>query len=277
MQDPEKTVEDDAGLKLSVVIPTFRPGDYLRECLRSLCAQSLSTESFEVVIFLNGERSPYEENLHDWMSQWPRLQCRLIYSERAGVSLARNLGIECARGRDLVFLDDDDLLSPSFLEDLACKRQPNGIVAARFQTFSSSIDEAQDDYVGRTYQRCRKYSSFDMFRFRGFLSSACGKLIPRTVIQEARFDPRFRLGEDSLFMFEISKNIEAIILAEPESIYYRRSRTGSARNSGISRRALLVEDLRRLWAYTRLFLTNFRHYDLRLFMSRFAATAKKHF
>ncbi|MFR2976561.1 MAG: glycosyltransferase family 2 protein [Segatella copri] len=46
--------------KISVIIPTYAPKDYLWECLGSLENQTLSKDEFEVILVLNGEREPYE-------------------------------------------------------------------------------------------------------------------------------------------------------------------------------------------------------------------------
>ena len=46
--------------KISVIIPTYTPKDYLWECLGSLENQTLSKDEFEVILVLNGEREPYE-------------------------------------------------------------------------------------------------------------------------------------------------------------------------------------------------------------------------
>ena len=46
--------------KISVIIPTYAPKDYLWECLGSLENQTLSKDEFEVILVLNGERESYE-------------------------------------------------------------------------------------------------------------------------------------------------------------------------------------------------------------------------
>lgn len=263
--------------KISVIIPTLRPGIYLEECLNSLYLQSLSLEKFEVIIVLNGEKLPYEENIKAFFCSRPRLDYNLIYYERPGVSVARNLGIEAALSDNLLFLDDDDFLSPTFLENLLIRSGYEVVVATRFLSFASSINESAEDYVGRVYRRCQEYPNFDIFRFRGLLSSACGKLIPRDVIGNARFDPRFKRGEDSLFMFAISKNIKQIVLADPAAIYYRRERSGSARNAKTPCHVLLAEDVLRLVAYSKFYLSDLRRYNFRFFLSRIIATGKKYF
>ena len=45
--------------KISVIIPTYNPEDYLWDCLGSLEQQNLSKEYFEVIVVLNGEQEPY--------------------------------------------------------------------------------------------------------------------------------------------------------------------------------------------------------------------------
>ena len=48
-------------MEISVIIPTFRPQDYLWECLDSLFSQTLPKDQYEVIVILNGEREPYHE------------------------------------------------------------------------------------------------------------------------------------------------------------------------------------------------------------------------
>ena len=53
-------------MKISVIIPTYRPGAYIFECLDSLRHQTLPKNQFEVIVVLNGERNPYEEQLFEY-------------------------------------------------------------------------------------------------------------------------------------------------------------------------------------------------------------------
>ena len=50
-------------MKISVIIPTYNPGFYIKDCLESLYAQTLDDKSFEVLIVLNGDKDPYFEDL----------------------------------------------------------------------------------------------------------------------------------------------------------------------------------------------------------------------
>ena len=86
-------------IDISVIIPTYKPGSFLGECLASLDSQTLSHSQFEVLLILNGPREPYMSQIDDFLKEHPSLLCRLIYSEKNGVSLARNIGLDEAQGR----------------------------------------------------------------------------------------------------------------------------------------------------------------------------------
>ncbi len=117
--------------RISVVIPTYKPGAYIWECLDSLGRQTLSKEEFEVIIVLNGEKEPYFSQIEDYARKHEDgLQVRLTYSEKPGVSNARNLGIDMAHGEYLTFIDDDDWVTANYLFNLFTKAEAGTIVAS---------------------------------------------------------------------------------------------------------------------------------------------------
>ena len=81
-------------MEISVIIPTFRPQEYLWECLDSLKAQTLSSDLYEIIIVLNGEKHPYWQQIEEYISDMSGF--RLIYSQERGVSNARNTGLDKA-------------------------------------------------------------------------------------------------------------------------------------------------------------------------------------
>ena len=54
-------------MKISVIVPSYRPKEYTIACLEALKKQTLSPEMYEVLVILNGEREPYEEFLQQAM------------------------------------------------------------------------------------------------------------------------------------------------------------------------------------------------------------------
>ena len=105
-------------MKVSIIIPTFKPKEYLYECLDSLRNQTFDKHDFEVILILNGPSIPYEQKILDYKDKHKELQLIYLYTEVTGVSNARNLGIDVARGAFLGFIDDDDYVSNTYIEEL---------------------------------------------------------------------------------------------------------------------------------------------------------------
>ena len=95
---------------ISIVIPLYNKAKQIRATLKSVLTQTYS--DYEIVIVNDGstDRSVEEASaVND-----PRI--RFIHQENAGVSAARNRGIEEARGEFIAFLDADDLWKPECLQ-----------------------------------------------------------------------------------------------------------------------------------------------------------------
>ena len=103
-------------MKITVIIPTYKPKDYLWECLNSLVRQTLSKNCFEVIIVLNGCAEPWKSQVEDFINcNMQGVDVNFIYTEMGGVSNARNIALDIAKGDYITFLDDDDYLSPRAL------------------------------------------------------------------------------------------------------------------------------------------------------------------
>jgi glycosyltransferase involved in cell wall biosynthesis len=93
---------------VSVVIPTHNRPDMLHEAIASVRAQTFS--DYEVIVVCNGANS------RDLARYATITGIDLIVTNRKGIGLALNIGIEAARGEWIAFLDDDDLWEPNKLE-----------------------------------------------------------------------------------------------------------------------------------------------------------------
>lgn len=103
--------------RLSVILPTRNPHrDRLRQTLSALAAQTLPRGQWELLLIDNGSTPPLANDLHPLLGD----PCaRLIVEPHAGLTPARLAGIRAARGEVLVFVDDDNVLVPTYLDDAA--------------------------------------------------------------------------------------------------------------------------------------------------------------
>lgn len=259
---------------ISVIVPSYKPGHYLYECLSSLKNQTLPSEKIEILLILNGCCEPYKSQIENYVLEYNITNLRLIQIDKAGVSNARNIGLDKACGEYICFVDDDDIVSSRYLEVLLTYVERDAIVVSDVKTFYSSLSDVGKDYLSYAYDNYSKESN-NIYANRHFLSSAGGKIIPKTMIGGHRFDINIKIGEDSLFMFLISDKISRVILADSDAIYYRRLREGSALRIKKSFIERLVIVSRLIFGYTRIYLSRPFSYNFLLYASRLFATFLK--
>lgn len=258
--------------KISVIIPTYKPGSYLEDCVESFASQSLDKDLFEVVIVLNGCGNPYDVYVENLIAKYSKfLNIRMIQTDKAGVSNARNLGMEQTNAEFLTFMDDDDWATQDYLKLLLQIADQKSIVVTNMIDFSEIDGTTEKKWMAHAYEKNKKRKRITFMSARSFFSSACGKLLPKEVICNVRFDDRFRLGEDSLFMAAISKNIGEIKLADENAVYMRRVRATSAGRSRQSFLSRLRNVSRQVGEYISIYLKSPFKYNLLFFMSRIVA------
>lgn len=103
--------------RVSVIIPIYNVEEYLEACLDSLLAQTIPQEEMEVLMINDGSPDGSLGVCLRYALEHPNF--RVISQENQGVSAARNNGIRNAKGRYLLYLDGDDLLSPETVKNVA--------------------------------------------------------------------------------------------------------------------------------------------------------------
>jgi glycosyltransferase involved in cell wall biosynthesis len=101
--------------KISVVIPTYRPGPHLQRVIESLGQQTMPTDEFEVVFVDDGSPDDTFARLTDITSTiLPNARAYRI-DHSGWPSRPRNVGVDHARGEYILFMDHDDWLYPDAL------------------------------------------------------------------------------------------------------------------------------------------------------------------
>lgn len=259
-------------MELSVVIPTCMPGNYIFDCMNSLQNQTLCQTSFEVLIILNGPKDPFYAMLLKYVATSGLSNTSVLYSEPGGVSRARNLALDHIHSKYVVFIDDDDIITPNYLESLYHRGGEDIIVVSNVRTFRDNPAVSAEDYISKSFRKLKNDQKYNAFKYRGFLSSACCKIIPLKVIGNKRFNCNFKIGEDCLFIFSISDRIKKIILSEEDVIYYRRLRDHSATRNRSGKDEIIWNGINAIISYTSIYLHNPFHYNALVYLSRVIAT-----
>ena len=93
---------------VSVVIPVFNPGPYLRSCLDSVLNQKLA--DIEVICVEDGSTDGSDGVLHEYATRDARV--KVVEGPRQGPGMARNRGIGLSQGKFIAFVDSDDVVTP---------------------------------------------------------------------------------------------------------------------------------------------------------------------
>lgn len=264
-------------MKISVIIPTYKPQAYLWECLDSLRNQTFAKSDFEVLLILNGCKDPYEKLIRAYLDRHSDLQVNFIHTDQVGVSNARNIALDMAKGEYIAFIDDDDYVSARYLEELYAKASFDTISLSYAFAFKDGAQKKQLDYsISDAYDSCIKKRGKQklLSSARKFFSGPCMKLIPRSFIQDRRFDVRFRNGEDSLFMFLISDKIENIVFTSKEAVYFRRYRDNSAVVAKRSLSSVIKNSLLLITCYTKIYMSSPLKYSFLFYFTRVLGTIR---
>ena len=98
-------------MKITVIIPTYKPGSYLWKCLDSIKNQTFDKVDFELILVLNGCNEPYYTDIKKYIAtNFIGYNINFIQTDVGGVSNARNIALDKAKGKYITFIDDDDFV-----------------------------------------------------------------------------------------------------------------------------------------------------------------------
>ena len=132
-------------MKLSIIIPVFNVEDYIRPCLESILKQGLNQNCYEIIIINDGTPDKSMEVVADIIEAHPNIHA--IEQKNLGVSIARNKGLEIAKGDYILFIDSDDIVID------------NSILFVLNKAISSKADLIVADFIKMTDDQIIQLSS----------------------------------------------------------------------------------------------------------------------
>ena len=183
----------------SIIIPVYNGEKYIKYALDSCVNQSYN--DIEIIVIDDGSTDKTSEIVKQYQEKHNNLL--LIEQENAGVSCARNKGLENASGEWICFLDADDELFTDAVESLlVISRMHNAdIVVGNHITISNRkkenmVEHSNKIVIWENNEGLEKY-----LVDAPELYSACGKLYSSAIIKEIRFAEGHKVHEDSFFNF----------------------------------------------------------------------------
>ncbi|MBE6501043.1 MAG: glycosyltransferase [Methanobrevibacter thaueri] len=256
---------------VSVVIPVYNVEKYLKECLDSVCNQTL--ENIEIICVNDGSTDSSLDILNDYAERDGRI--KIISQSNRGLGASRNTGLREASGKYVYFLDSDDYIDLTCLEKLVSNADSNDsdVVLFKFQNVDDhknlhkrGVDFKIDDIFGEIDYNNFTFTYHDVRRHvMNSAYSACLKLYRREFIIPFEF-PEGLWFEDVLVHVEVMLNAKRISFV-PEFLYNYRSNPTSISNTKetgfyIFNAIDLVEDYLRDNDYYEEFVNEFTYFKI---------------
>ena len=213
---------------LSVIVPVFNVAEYIDEGLASINNQDFD-HAYEVILIDDCSTDNSIEACRRFTAQYPDKFVLLESEQNAGVSVARNRGLERARGRYLVFVDPDDLLPAAALSRMFAAAESYGadVVKGNLILFDENGRRPAPDQVHSTSLITGENvltALLEHERVRGHIG---GKMYRRDKFGALRFPIGVRMAQDLLFFSELFAAAQSLVLLNEEVYFYRKHQTGS--------------------------------------------------
>jgi poly(ribitol-phosphate) beta-N-acetylglucosaminyltransferase len=213
------------GLKVSVVVPVYNPGEHIEALIASLRRQSLPAEEFEVVFVDDGSTDGTGERLDRCVAEGPNM--RVIHTPNSGwPGRPRNIGIEASRGEYVQLVDNDDELGDEALERLFAyaKENDSDVVVGK------EIRRPGPPVVGPLFRVNRPRASLETDPLLSLLTPH--KLFRRSFLEkeDIRFFEGPRRLEDHPFVVKAYFRAKVISVLSDYTCYYwiqRRDRSNA--------------------------------------------------
>lgn len=97
---------------ITVIVPIYKVENYISKCIESIINQTYS--DIEIILVDDGSPDNCPKICDDYCRRDKRI--KVIHKENGGLSDARNIGLECAKGKYILFIDGDDYIKSEMLE-----------------------------------------------------------------------------------------------------------------------------------------------------------------
>lgn len=212
---------------VSIIIPIYNVEAYLKSCLETVVSQTYP--HIEIILINDGSPDKSEEICKDFFKRDYRI--RYIKQPNAGLSAARNTGIDVATGDYITFVDPDDWITDDYVETLynQLKKYDADISIANYNSYHDSenkylIKLTEEGYAETLYQG-KEILNQDAIQETRDMAWACAmmKLFKRDFFEELRF-PVGKNVEDNFLMYKLLLKANRVIHTEKCIYWYRVGR-----------------------------------------------------
>ena len=195
---------------VSVIIPVYNTGSIIKKCIQSILNSNYS--NIEIIIIDDGSDKETADICNELEKKEEKI-C-VIHQENAGVSSARNKGIEKAQGKFITFVDADDTIDENLISILV-----NSCVEKKADIAICGYKEWYDD---KHFADIRCTDSITILKEKEILKNfflmnnigwnVWGKIYKKSLVGDTRFIVGKRTAEDMYFVYEILNKAHTLVM-----------------------------------------------------------------
>lgn len=221
-------------IKISVIMPVYNAEEYLCEALDSVRNQTL--KEIEIICVDDGSTDKSMEILREYQEKDSRIKVLHQTKPSAGAALARNLGLQEARGEYLSFLDADDLFEPDMLESAYQKAKAAEADIVLFDAFLYDTRAEMGRYLMNQFLLYRLLPNEEVFvpadyadnLFQMSTGAPWNKLFKREMLLDNKIlFQSVQVADDAAFVYLALACAKKIAVKKKRLVHYRKDANGN--------------------------------------------------
>ena len=205
--------------KISVIVPVYNVGCYVRKCIDSILVQSYT--DFELLLIDDGSTDGSDKICDEYALRDNRV--KVIHKPNTGVSNTRNIGINEASGYYIAFIDSDDWVEKYYLEKLLPKDDELVICSLIWEETQRQV---RDIFSEKHFKNNEIIHFLENNITSQMLVGPVCKLFVTSLIKkyEIRFIEKLNHSEDFIFVLDYIISVKPSVRTIEEALYhYRRT------------------------------------------------------
>lgn len=195
--------------RLSIIVPVYNVEKYLARCIDSILSQSFT--DFELLLIDDGSKDGSGSICDDYAVKDARI--RVFHKVNGGVSSARNLGLDNAKGEYAIFVDSDDYVLSTYFENFLKYREYD-LVVSGFRRYGTIYDIICPEVEKQIVIENQLYEEWGHSAVNFKYWYPWCKMFRLSVIQEfcIRFNESLFYSEDFCFVMDFMSHIDKFAL-----------------------------------------------------------------
>ncbi|WP_299109756.1 glycosyltransferase [uncultured Winogradskyella sp.] len=206
---------------ISVIVPVYNAEQYLERCINSIANQTY--RNLEIILINDGSSDSSKTICNSFATNDTRIT--VVNQQNGGSSIARNTGLEIAKGDFISFIDSDDYIEPIMLEKMLNLLLENNLEVVEIERNSAENNVVFDDSFKiensiTATKRIINTTSFQVWK----------RLYKRSIVENMRFIPNI-IHQDVFFTIDVINKVNSIGFLNSPLYQYNRESIGIIRSN----------------------------------------------